>query len=113
MQNTNQEDWLDRQLREAAPYIDDNGFTKRVMAELPAPRREPHIARAVILIGLSILGSLIAYIISGGGRFIVQELMRLATLPTWWLLLGALASGVFVAGIGFAAAISKSRELQY
>ena len=23
----NQEDWLDRELREAAPYIDDEGFT--------------------------------------------------------------------------------------
>jgi len=29
------DDTLDRQLREAAPYIDDEGFTARVMAKLP------------------------------------------------------------------------------
>src|SRR5438045_4483561 len=31
---------LDRQLREAATYIDDNGFTARVLARLPPARRE-------------------------------------------------------------------------
>ena len=108
MQNTSQEDWLDRQLREAAPYIDDDGFTRGVMAQLPAPRQQ-RPARATILLGLTILGSLLAYVVSGGGRFITHELMRLATLPMWWLLLAALSSGVFVAAIGFAAALSKTR----
>jgi hypothetical protein len=112
MQNTSQEDWLDRQLREATPYIDDNGFTRGVMAQLPAPRQQWRSARATILLGLTILGSLLAYVVSGGGRFVIHELMRLAALPMWWLLLTALSSGVFVAVIGFAAAISKSRELQ-
>jgi hypothetical protein len=112
MQNTSQEDWLDRQLREAAPYIDDNEFTRGVMAQLPAPRQQRRPARAIILLGLTILGSLLAYVVSDGGRFVTHELMRLATLPMWWLLLAALSSGVFVAVIGFAAAISKSRELQ-
>jgi hypothetical protein len=113
MEETSQEDWLDRRLREAAPYIDDDGFTKRVLARLPAPRQQSRSARAIILIGLSVLGSLIAYIISDGGRFLVHELMRLAILPVWWLLLAALASGVLVAAIGFAAALFKIRELQY
>ena len=31
---------LDRQLREAAPYIDDDGFTAHVMARLPAVPKE-------------------------------------------------------------------------
>ena len=35
------DDTLDRQLRDAAPYIDDEGFTARVMARLPAARPEP------------------------------------------------------------------------
>jgi hypothetical protein len=112
MQNTSQDEWLDRQLREGAPYLDDDGFTRRVMAILPAPRQQRYSARAIILIGLTILGSIIAYVISDGGRFLVQELMRLAVLPTWWLLLAALTSGVLVTVIGFAAALAKSRELQ-
>jgi hypothetical protein len=113
MEEISQEDWLDRRLREATPYIDDDGFTKRVMARLPAASPQPRSARAIILIGLSVLGSLIAYIVSDGGRFLVHELMRLAVLPVWWLLLAALASGVLVAAAGFAAALSKIRELQY
>src|SRR5439155_11329785 len=57
---------LDRQLRDAAPYIDDDGFTARVMARLPAARRESRWLRAMILLGLAILGSGIAYSLSGG-----------------------------------------------
>ena len=37
MKQVNQEDWLDRELREAAPYIDDEGFTARVLQQLPPP----------------------------------------------------------------------------
>lgn len=112
MQNTSEDELLDRQLREAAAYIDDAGFTRGVMAILPAPRQQRHSARAIILMGLTMLGSIIAYVISDGGRFLIHELMRLAILPMWWLLLGALTSGALVAVIGFAAALAKSRELQ-
>jgi hypothetical protein len=113
MQDTSQEDWLDRQLREASPYIDDAGFTGRVMAKLPTPQRHRPPARAAVLVALTVLGSFIAYVISDGGRFLVQELIRLATLPMWWLLITALTSGVFIAVLGVAVALSKSRELQY
>ena len=40
---------LDRQLREAVPYINDDGFTARVIARLPAARREPQWLRAMIV----------------------------------------------------------------
>ena len=40
---------LDRQLREAVPYINDDGFTARVIARLPAPRSEPRWLRAMIV----------------------------------------------------------------
>jgi hypothetical protein len=113
MMETTQEDWLDRQLREAALYIDDAGFTASVLAKLPAPRRQYTPVRAAILIGLAILGSLIACVISDGGRFLVHELLRLTILPISWLLFSALASGVFVAALGVAAAIAKTRELRY
>jgi hypothetical protein len=112
MDDTRQDDGLDRQLREATPYIDDDGFTKRVVAKLPAPRQPRRSSRAIILLGLTVLGSLIAYIVSDGGRFVTNELIRLATLPMWWVLLGALVSGALVTAIGLAAALSKSRELQ-
>jgi hypothetical protein len=112
MDETTQEDWLDRQLREAAPYIDDDGFTARVLQQLPAPNRSRRSMRGVILLGITVLASAIAYILSDGGRFISDDLMRLAAWPMQWLLLLALASGILVTAIGSVAAISKSRELQ-
>lgn len=112
MEQLNEEDSLDRRLRDAAPYIDDEGFTSLVLQRLPEPRRSSSSLRGVILLGITVLASVIAYILSDGGRFIVEGLMRVAGLPTLWVLLLALGSGILVTGCGIAAAISKSRELQ-
>jgi hypothetical protein len=111
MNENDQDVWLDRQLREAAPYIDDEGFTARVLQRLP-PHRSPSSLRGVILLGMTVLASVIAYVLSDGGRFISEMFMRLAALPTLWVLLLALASGLLVTAIGVAAAISKTSELQ-
>ncbi len=54
MDEKQQEDSLDRQLREAAPYIDDDGFTVRVLRQLPPPRRGRDSLRAVILLGITL-----------------------------------------------------------
>ena len=70
---------LDRQLREAAPYIDDDGFTARVMANLPAAQRQPQWLRAMILLGLAILGSGIAHLLSGG--FVREGVIQLSNFP--------------------------------
>lgn len=106
------EDPLDRQLREAAPYIDDAGFTARVLAKLPASRRSERSLRAVILPGITLLGSVLAYVLSDGGRFITENILGVASLPMLWLLLIAFSTGVLVTSAGLIAAVSKSRELQ-
>lgn len=113
MDEPREDDWLDRRLREATPYIDDAGFTRLVLAKLPAPRSPQRSSRAVILIGLTLLGSVIAYVLSGGGLFIAEKLMRLAALPPLWALGLAFAAGILTTAIGCIAAISKSRELLY
>ena len=105
----NQEDWLDRELREAAPYIDDEGFTAQVLQELPPPRRRRDLLRAIILLGMTFLASVLAYVISGGGRFVSETLERLAALPALWVFVLALASGLVIAAAGATAAISGSR----
>ncbi len=69
---------LDRQLREALPYINDDGFTARVIANLPAARREPQWLRAMIVLGLALLGTGIAYFLSGGGNFVRQGMVQMA-----------------------------------
>jgi hypothetical protein len=112
MKQVNQEDWLDRELREAAPYIDDGGFTARVLQQLPPPRRSHDLLRAAILLGMTFLASVLAYVVSGGGRFVSITLERLAVLPALWIFVLALASGLVIAAAGAAAAISRDRGLQ-
>ncbi|HEY2568445.1 MAG TPA: hypothetical protein VGI25_03910 [Candidatus Udaeobacter sp.] len=107
-----EEDWLDRELREAAPYIDDEGFTARVLQQLPSPRRSRDLLRAAILLGMTFFASAVAYVVSGGGRFVSVTIERLAALPALWVLVLALASGIVIAVGGAVAAISKGEVFQ-
>jgi len=112
MEEVNQEDWLDKELREAAPYIDDAGFTARVLQQLPPPRRSRDLLRAAILLGMTLLASVLAYVVSGGGRFVSVTIERLAALPALWVFVLALASSLLVAAVGATAAISRERLLR-
>jgi hypothetical protein len=112
MDEKQQEDWLDRQLREVAPYIDDEGFTVRVLQQLPPPRRGRDSLRAVILLGIALLASALAYVLSDGGRFLVIATARLAALPTLWFFALLLVTGLLLMAGGVIAALSKSSELQ-
>ena len=106
------EDSLDRQLREATPYIEDDGFAGRVLQKLPSAKGRRRSLRSVILIGSSALASGVAYILSDGGRLVVVELSRLAAGPIWWVFGIALASGIAVMAGGLAAAMAKPGQLQ-
>src|ERR1051326_1848481 len=112
MDNGNSEDWLDRQLREAKPYIDDGGFAARGMSQLPPRRRHSQSLRAVILLGMTILASGLSFFLSGNARFIALNVEKVATLPMLWIFILALSCGLLVTGAGLVAALSKSRELQ-
>jgi hypothetical protein len=107
----NDEDQLDRQLREAAPYIDDGGFTARVVSKLPAPGRASRSMRGIIMVAITALGSAIAYAISGG-RFVNEAIMRLSTFPIWILLVFAFGCGLVVGGCAVIAAIRKTPEVR-
>src|SRR6266536_1359498 len=96
MDEKQQEDSLDRQLREAAPYIDDDGFTVRVLRQLPPPRRGRDSLRAVILLGITLLASALAYVLSDGGRFLVIAMARLTALPTYGSLPSRLAAASYL-----------------
>ena len=107
-----EEDPLDRQLREAAPYIDDNGFTARVMAKLPALRRENRSLRGIILVAITALGSAIAYTLSGGGRFVQEGIMRLSGFPIWILIVFAFGGGLVVGACAVIVAIRTTPEVR-
>jgi hypothetical protein len=112
MNDRTEQDWLDRKLQEAAPYIEDDGFTARVLRLLPAPQRGGQFLRPFILVGMSAFASALTYVLSDGGRFLVVELFKVATIPTLWVVAFALASGMLVMAGGIFAAMSKTNHIQ-
>ena len=105
------DDTLDQQLREAVPYINDDGFTTRVIASLPAVRHEPRWLRAMIVVGLALLGSGVAYVI-GGGHVVREGIMEFANLPIWLLLVFAFGCGLVVGAFAVIFAIRKTPEVR-
>ena len=103
-----QEDWLVRRLREEMPYIDDAGFTARIVQKLPAAQSRRSY-RAAILIGLTLLASFIAYVISDGGHFLVVEAYRLAAMPLVFISLVAICCSLVMTAVAAGAAWSNVR----
>ncbi len=70
---------LEQLLSRDDDYIEDNGFTARVLQALPPPRAEGQRVRVLILIGSTLLAGLIALVLLGGGQALPAafgELMR-------------------------------------
>ena len=101
---------LDRQLRDAVPYINDDGFTARVIARLPAAQREPQWLRAMIVLGLPLLGTGVAYLLCGG--VIRQGVIQRADFPIWLLLVFAFGCGLVVGAFAVIFAIRKTPEVR-
>ncbi len=102
-----QEDWLDARLRDEASYIDDGGFTARVVEKLPAHQvRLPY--RAAILLVVTIAASAVTYLLSGGGWFIAEGVTRFALLPLPVIWLCAAGATLLVMAGGLTAAMSKT-----
>jgi hypothetical protein len=105
-----QEDWLDARLREEVTYIDDDGFTARVVQKLPATSARPRSFRAAILVGLTLLASIIAYAVSDGGRFLIVEAYRLMSMPLVFISLAAIVLSVVMTVVATSAALANVRR---
>ena len=104
-----QEDWLDARLREEGRYIDDDGFTARVVQQLP-PSRSARSLRAVILLVVTLIGCTLAYLISGRGTFLAHTAEFLVALPIVTVCGIAGACGLLVTIASASAAISRARS---
>jgi hypothetical protein len=102
-----QEDSLDALLRDEAVYIDDSGFTARVVQKLPA-RPVRHWLRAMILLGVTLIASVAAYLLSGGVWFIADGVTRISLLPLPVIWLYAAGATLVVMAGGLAAVVSKA-----
>ena len=104
-----QEDWLDRRLREEMPYIDDAGFTARVVRKLP-PAGSRYSFRAAVLVCITLLASIITYFASDGGRFLIVAFYRLAAMPLLFVSLVAICCTLVMTAAAASAAWSNVRE---
>ena len=103
-----QEDWLDRRLRERA-YIDDAGFTARVVQKLPAPVSRQSW-RAAILISVTLVASFVTYLASDGGRFLIVAFYRFASMPLVFISLVAICATLIATAVAASAALAQARE---
>ena len=103
-----EEDSLDARLRDEAPYIDDAGFTSRVVHKLPA-RQVRRSYRNFILLGITLVACFAAYWLAGGSSFAFEAFANLAFVPVTWMWLSLGAVGVLVMAGGLAAAVSRAR----
>jgi hypothetical protein len=103
-----QEDSLDARLRDDAPYLDDAGFTSRVVQKLPA-RQVRRSYRAFILIGITLVACLVAFRLSGGSGLFVEGVTYITMMPVtvMWLCV-AVVAGLVMAGT-LAATYSRLR----
>ena len=104
-----QEDWLERRLREEMPYIDDAGFTAQVVQKLPAPSSR-HSFRALILISVTLLASVVTYLASDGGRFLIVAAYRLAAMPLVFISLVAICGTLIATAVSASAALAQARD---
>ena len=104
-----QEDWLDQRLRDEMGYIDDDGFTASVVQKLPAAGSR-YSFRAAVLLCVTLLASIVTYLASDGGRFLIVAVYRLAAMPLLFVSLVAICCTLVVTAVAASAAWSNMRE---
>ena len=112
MEEQLQDDWLDARLREEASYVDDDGFTARVVQHLPVRRRQSRSMRAAILLSITFMATLAAYVASGGGQFLADAAAFMVAMPLVTVCAIAACCALIVMAISAYVAFTKTRELR-
>ena len=102
---------LDARLRDEMPYIDDAGFTARVMQQLPHRRFSWSAQRAFIIFAATVVSVVIAYFASGEGMFVHDAFARISSLRPMQLLLVILGCGTGMTIAGLWAALARTRDI--
>src|SRR5437867_3589042 len=102
---------LDARLRDETPYIDDAGFTVRVMKQLPRRRVSRNTQRSLVIFAATVVSVVIAYFASGEGMFVHDAFARMSGLKPVQLLLLILACGTGMTIAGLWAALTRTRDM--
>jgi len=104
------DDLLDARLRDETPYLDDAGFTARVMKQLPRRRISSSTQRSFIILAATILSVVVAYFASDEGMFVHDGFARLSGLGPLQLLLVIFACGTAMTIAGLWAALTRMHD---
>ena len=105
------DDLLDARLREETQYINDDGFTARVMQQLPHRPSSFQLQRTVIILTAAIVSVIVAYFASGEALFVREGFLRLTTLPFLQLLSLVVVCGfALLVGSGWAALVARENS---
>jgi hypothetical protein len=109
--NDHLDDLLDARLRDETPYIDDAGFTARVMKQLPRHRVSSSTQRSFIILAATILSVVIAYFASDEGMFVHDAFVRMSALGPLQLLLVIFACGTAMTVAGLWTALRRTHDI--
>lgn len=71
MNDDNFDDFLRRQLQDSSPYLDDNDFSARIMASLPAQKRlNPWLEKLIVCVPVTFIALLVL------SQFSLRELIQ-------------------------------------
>lgn len=101
---------LDARLRDETSYIDDAGFTARVMKRLPRHRVSWSSLRSFIILAATILSVVVAYFASGEGMFVHDAFARISGLPQFQLFLVIVGCGITMTIAGLWVALARRDE---
>lgn len=107
-----QGDWLDAKLRDEMPYIDDAGFTARVVHQLPTRRRTSRSVRSAIIIGLTLIACVMVYFLTGGGETLADSAAFLIAMPLVTVCVIAGCCALLVTVLGAFLAITRQGNEQ-
>ena len=88
----------------AQPYVDDAGFALRVMDALPPPSRQWKTLRFILPFSFTVISALVVALFAGGGNFLVDAMMDIATSTFTKATFAVAAMLVLAIGITFIAA---------
>lgn len=101
---------LDARLHDETSYIDDAGFTARVMKQLPRHRVSWSSLRSFIILAATILSVVVAYFASGEGMFVHDAFARISGLQQLQLFLVIVGCGIAMTIAGLWVALVRRDE---
>ena len=96
MVTPNNNDWLDAMLAQQKPMIEDDGFSERVLAALPPPKRSPRFGRTLIIMAFTAVASGLVAFVLPTRTLITTSFQDIEMIDVWTALHSASAAATAV-----------------